>query len=106
MMLNKLTHFETSEKTIPSTHFYKSRYGQVKDAIIAVASEIGFQTKSQNDDHKEFLLKRGKTDIIVTVCAITAVESAIDLTINTPLLKSGKKLAVEFYNRINTKLKT
>ena len=95
-MFEKLTRFETSEQTTPSTAYYRNTYEQVKAAVYAATKEIGMEVKSHNNDHKEFLLKRNNVEIIVTAFNITIMETAIDLVVMTPLLTPGKKVAEKF----------
>jgi len=95
-MFEKLTRFETSDQTTPGTAYYRNTYEQVKAAVYEAAKGIGMDVKSHNNDHKEFLLKRGNVEIIVTAFNITILETAIDLVVMTPLLTPGKKVADKF----------
>ena len=97
-MFEKLTRFETSDQTEPKTAYYRNTYDQIKAAVYASAKTIGMEVKSHNNDHKEFLLKRGNVEIIVTAFSITIMETAIDLVVMTPLLTPGKKVAEKFFN--------
>jgi len=97
-MFEKLTRFETSDRTTPGTAYYRNTYEQVKAAIYSAAKEMGMDVKSHNNDHKEFLLKRGNVEIIITAFSITIMETAIDLVVITSLLTSGKKVAEKFFN--------
>jgi len=96
-MLEKLTRFETSEQTTPGTVYYRNTYDQVKAAVYAAAKTIGMEVKNHNDNHKEFLLKHGGVEIIVTAFNITILETAVDLVVMTPLMTSGKKVAEKFF---------
>jgi len=96
-MFEKLTRFETNDKSTPPTAYYRNTYEQVKAAIYVAAKAIDFDVKSHNNDHMEFLLKNKKgVEIIVTAFKITIMETAIDLVVMTPVLRSGKKIAEEF----------
>jgi len=97
-MFEKLTRFETSDQTTPGTAYYRNTYDQVKAAVYEAAKAIGMEVKSHNNDHKEFLLKRGNVEIMVTAFNITMMETAIDLVVMTPLLTPGKKVAEKFLN--------
>jgi len=97
-MLEKLTRFETGEQTTPCTAYYKNTYEQVKAAVYESAKEVGMEVKSHNDNHKEFLLKNGRVEIIVTVFNVTILETAVDLVIMTPILTPGKKVAQNFFD--------
>jgi len=100
MMFEKLTRFETSDQTTPGTAYYRNTYDQVKAAIFTSAKEIGMEVKTYNDDHKEFLLKRNNVEIMITAVYITIMETAIDLTVMTPIFTPGKKVAEKFFNTI------
>ena len=97
-MFEKLTRFETSDQTTPGTAYYRNTCDQVKAAVYEAAKAIGMEVKSHNNDHKEFLLKRGNVEIMVTAFNITMLETAIDLVVMTPLLTPGKKVAEKFFN--------
>ena len=97
-MFEKLTRFETNDQTTPSTAYYRNTYEQVKAAVYEAAKEIGMTVKSHNNDHKEFLLKRGNVEIMVTAINITILETAVDLMVMTPLLTPGKKVALKFFD--------
>ena len=97
-MLEKLTRFETSDQTTPGTAYYRNTYDQVKAAVYETAKAIGMEVKSHNDDHREFLLKRGRVEVMVTAFKITIMETAVDLVVMTPLLTPGKKVAEKFFN--------
>lgn len=92
-MFEKLTRFETSEQTDPKTAYYKNTYDQVKAGIFEAAKALDMQVKSHNNDHKEFLLVRGRVEVMVTAYSITLLETAVDVVVMTPLLTSGKKVA-------------
>ena len=97
-MFEKFTRFETSDQTDPGTAYYKNTYDQVKTAIYEAAQKLGMIVVSHNNDHKEFLLKRGRVEVMVTVYSITILESGIDIVVMTPLLTPGKKVAAAFFN--------
>jgi len=97
-MFDKLTRFETSDQTSPSTAYYRNTYEQVKAAVYAAAKDIGFEVKSHNNDHKEFLLKKSNIEIMVTAMNVTILETAVDIVVMTPVLKPGKKIAEAFFN--------
>jgi len=97
-MFEKLTRFETSDQTTPGTAYYRNTYDQVKAAVYESAKAMSMEVKSHNNDHKEFLLKRGNVEIIITAFSITIMETAIDLVVMTPLLTPGKKVAEKFFN--------
>lgn len=97
-MFEKLTRFETNEQTTPSTAFYRNTYEQVKAAIFEAAKAVGMKVVSYNDNHKEFLLKRGNVEIMVTAFNITIMETAVDIVVMTPLLTPGKKIAERFFS--------
>ena len=97
-MFEKLTRFETGEQTTPGTAYYRNTYEQIKAAIYESAKEIGLEVKSNNDDHKEFLLKHGNVEIMVTAFSITVLETAVDIVVMTPLMTSGKKIAEKFFD--------
>ena len=97
-MFDKLTRFETSDQTTPATAYYRNTYEQVKAAIYATAGDIGMDVISHNNDHKEFLLKRGNVEIMVTAINITVLETAVDIVVMTPLLTPGKKIAEKFFS--------
>lgn len=97
-MFEKFTRFETNDKTTPGTAYYRNTYDQVKAAIYEAAKETKMEVKSYNDNHREFLLKRGRVEVMVTAFKITIMETAIDLVVMTPLLTSGKKVATNFFD--------
>ena len=97
-MFEKLTRFETSDQTTPGTAYYRNTYDQVKAAVYEAAKATKMEVKSYNDDHREFLLKRGRVEVMVTAFKITIMETAIDLVVMTPLLTPGKKVAEQFFN--------
>ena len=98
MMFEKLTRFETSDQTEPKTAYYRNTYEQVKAAVYEAAKAIDMEVKNHNNDHKEFLLKRGNVEIMVTAIHITIMETAVDLMVMTPLFTPGKKVAMKFFD--------
>jgi len=96
-MFDKLTRFESTDKTMPPTGYYRNTYEQVKAAVYAVAKDTGFTVKSHNNDHKEFLLQRKNVEIMVTAISVTIMETAVDVVVMTPVLTSGKKIAEKFF---------
>ncbi|MCL2559113.1 MAG: hypothetical protein FWE07_01385 [Turicibacter sp.] len=103
-MFEKLTRFETSDQTTPPTAYYKGTYEQVKTAVFEAAKKINMEVKSHNNDHKEFLLKRGRVEVMVTAYSITLLETAVDVVVMTPLLAPGKKIAVSFFEAMKPNL--
>lgn len=103
-MFEKFTRFETSEQTDPGTAYYKNTYDQVKAAVYETAKKLGMEVKSHNHDHKEFLLKRGRVEVMVTAFSITILETAVDIVVMTPLLTPGKKVASAFFKAMKPHL--
>lgn len=97
-MFEKLTRFETNDKTTPATAYYRNTYEQVKAAIYESAREIGAEVKSHNDDHREFLIKGKNYEIMATAFRITMLETAVDLVVMNPVLRPGKKVAASFFD--------
>jgi len=96
-MFDKLTRFETSDQTKPGTAYYRNTYEQVKAAVYETAKGIGMEVKSHNNDHKEFLLKRGNVEVMVTAINMSIMETAVDIVVMTPLFTPGKKVAEKFF---------
>lgn len=96
-MFEKLTRFETSEETTPGTGYYRNTYDQLKAAIFATVKELDLTVKSYNDTHKEFLIKHKNYEIMAVAYNVTILETALDLVVLTPVMKSGKKIADQFY---------
>ena len=96
-MFEKLVRFETKDDTTPGTAYYRGTYEQVKAAIFATATDMSLNVKSHNDTHKEFLLKHKNYEIMVTAVSISIMETAVDLVVMTPILRSGKKIAAQFF---------
>lgn len=103
-MFEKLTRFETSDQTDPGTAYYKNTYEQVKAAVYEAAKKLGMEMKSHNNDHKEFLLARGRVEIMVTAFSMTILETAVDVVVMTPLLTPGKKVAGTFFEAMKPHL--
>jgi len=97
-MFEKLTRFETKDDTTPATGYYRNTYDQLKAAIFATATELDLKVKSHNDTHKEFLIKHKNYEIMAIAYNISILETALDLVVLTPVMKSGKKIAAQFYN--------
>jgi len=105
-MLEKLTRFETSDQTDPGTAYYKNTYDQVKATVYEVAKKLGMAVVSHNNDHKEFLLKRGRVEVMVTAYSMTILETAVDIVVMTPVLTPGKKVASAFFHAMKSHLQT
>jgi len=99
-MFDKLTRFETKDDTTPATGYYRNTYDQLKAAIFATAKELDLTIKSHNDTHKEFLIKHKNYEIMATAVNITILETALDLVVLAPMMKSGKKIAAQFYTTL------
>ena len=97
-MFDKLTRFETKDDTTPATAYYRGTYDQVKAAVFATVKELDLTVKSHNDTHKEFLIKHKNYEIMATAVNITILETALDLVVLTPVMKSGKKIAAQFFD--------
>lgn len=103
-MFEKFTRFETSDQTDPGTAYYKNTYDQVKAAVYEAAKKLGMEVRSHNNDHKEFLLKRGRIEVMVTAYSVTILETAVDVVVMTPLLTPGKKVAGAFFKAMKSHL--
>jgi hypothetical protein len=103
-MFEKFTRFETSDQSDPGTAYYKNTYDQVKAAVYEVAKKLDMIVVSHNNDHKEFLLKRGRVEVIVTAFSISILETAVDIVVITPLLTPGKKVAGAFFKAMKPHL--
>lgn len=99
-MFEKLVRFETSEQSTPGTAYYRATYEQVKAAVFATADALGAKVKSNNDTHKEFLIKHRKYEIMVTAFNITMLETAVDLVVMGSITTPNKKIALSFFNNM------
>jgi len=87
-------HYETGDGVtdpLLMTHYYRNNFKQVKAALVETTKELKFNMTYENDERKEFVLKRGDSEVIVTVVNITPIETTVDFTVNTfGVLSFGK----------------
>ncbi len=63
------------------THYYKTNYNKVKDAVLAFAKEDDYTAKNIDDTHGELYLQGKKSHIIVSIVQVTPIETAVDLKV-------------------------
>jgi|LGOV01.1.fsa_nt_gb uncharacterized protein YktA (UPF0223 family) len=88
------------------THYYKSRYNNIKEIVIAYAKSKKINIKSEDDRHGEIFLQANGYHIIVSIVQVTPLETAVDVKVQTYRilgLYKPMKLIFTLYNHINTK---
>lgn len=88
------------------THYYKTRYNDLKQIVIAYAKANKMTIKSEDDKHGEIFLQASRFHIIVSIIQITPLETSVDLKVQTyKLLGLFKplKIIAALYNHLNSK---
>jgi len=88
------------------THYYNSRYNELKQIVISYAKANKMTVKSEDDKHGEIFLQSSRFHIIVSIMQITPLETSVDFKVQTyKLLGLFKplKLITSFYIYLNSK---
>ncbi len=102
--------FETNDNLSKeyATHYYRNDYNKIKDAISAVAKQLGYTITNIDDQYKELLLvTRTKGELIITVYSLSYYDNSVDIKSTTHhLIACGraKKRVKEFYEALNKML--
>ena len=88
------------------TRYYKTRYKNLKDVILAYAKANKIKVKSEDDLHGEIFLQTNRYHIIVSIVQVSPLESAVDIKVQTYKilgLYKPLKLILSLYIHIDTK---
>lgn len=89
------------------THYYKSNYKGVKEALLNVLKESNWSLESENDTYGEMFIRGKKFHMIATIIQTYPSETAIDLKVQTYYflgLNRPKKMVQNTFEKLNAKL--
>ena len=88
------------------THYYKTRYNNIKQIILSYAQANKLIVKSEDDVHGEIFLQANNRHIIVSIVQVSPFETAVDVKVQTyriiGLYKPMKEIIL-LYRYIGTK---
>ena len=93
---------ETHRKEALRTRYYHGSYEEVKNAVLKVALDFGFQVTDVNDTHHEILLD-GSSSIVVTITSASMYEQGVDFNVMTAYAFDfgfGKRLITKLYTAL------
>lgn len=88
------------------THYYKTNYASLKEAITELSNESNWEVESVNDTYGELFIRGKRFHMIATIIQTFPNETAIDLKVQTYYffgLNRPKKLIQATFNRLNGK---
>lgn len=86
------------------THYYKSDYRKIEEAVITVAKKLGFIVEEVNQDYKEIRVTKRNQELIINIFTISYFEQAVDFKVNTSYILAcgrGVKLVKNFYQELD-----
>lgn len=95
--------YETNEVDnleIFKTHYYKTNYEKLKEAIIEYAKSNNFEVQTWNDEFAEGCISNGKITLTIKIIMQNPRETSIDFFIEVYKFLGGKKQAQEVLQSI------
>ncbi len=74
---------ETHPKNILKTRYYRTRYTNVKNAIVDYSNQNDYIINSIDDKHGEIFVQTTKFHLIISVLQINVLETAVDVKVQT-----------------------
>ena len=93
---------ELHKKVALRTRWYQGKYSEIKDAILKVASEMGYEVIDINDTYQEMLLE-GTNTISIKISSYGRYEHGVDFSLSSNLpfdFGMGKRVIVKWYDNL------
>ncbi len=86
---------ETDNLEIFKTHYYKTSYDNMKQAIFEFAKQNGFDVQTWNDEFSEGIIVNKKISLTVKIIMQNPRETSIDFFVEAFNFLGGKKQAIQ-----------
>jgi len=89
------------------TRYYRTKYDIAKNTIMDYAKKNEYIVKNIDEKHREIFLQTTRFHIIISIVQITAIETAVDIKVQTYRiigLGKSKRIILDLYSYLNDKL--